>query len=86
MGSALARWRRDLPTGVARWDGSKQPLTNDCVPMPFPTAASAKLPEMTASTYEASISGDIVERCFWIYIWEATTPDGVILLYVGGDG
>ena len=41
---------------------------------------------MTASTYEVSISGDIVERCFWIYIWEATTPDGVILLYVGGDG
>jgi hypothetical protein len=41
---------------------------------------------MTASTYEVAISGEIVERGFWIYVWEARTPENEILLYVGVTG
>ena len=35
---------------------------------------------MSANTYEVAIDGEIVERGFWIYAWEATTPQGEELL------
>ncbi len=28
----------------------------------------------------------MVERGFWLYVWEATTPNGEVLLYVGRTG
>jgi hypothetical protein len=41
---------------------------------------------MAASTYEVAITGEILERGFWIYVWEATTPKDEALLYVGMTG
>jgi hypothetical protein len=33
-----------------------------------------------------SFSGDILERGFWLYVWEVTKADGNVVLYVGRTG
>jgi hypothetical protein len=41
---------------------------------------------VTVSTYEISLDGGILQRGFWLYVWEVTTPEGNKLLYVGRTG
>lgn len=41
---------------------------------------------MSARTYEVALDGRMVERGFWIYVWEATPREGEALLYVGVTG
>jgi hypothetical protein len=41
---------------------------------------------VTVSTYEVSLDGGILQRGFWLYVWEVTTPEGNKLLYVGRTG
>lgn len=41
---------------------------------------------MTAGTYEVALQGQMLERGFWLYIWEVTTSAGETLLYVGRTG
>jgi hypothetical protein len=41
---------------------------------------------MAGKTYVVALDGEMVERGFWIYVWEATTPAGEELLYVGVTG
>ena len=33
-----------------------------------------------------SLDGKVLERGFWLYVWEVATPDGQKLLYVGRTG
>jgi hypothetical protein len=37
-------------------------------------------------TYVVEFDGSLVQRGFWLYVLEATTPDGNCLLYVGRTG
>lgn len=39
-----------------------------------------------AKTYIVTLDGGVLERGFWLYVWEVTTPDGEKLLYVGRTG
>lgn len=41
---------------------------------------------MGAHTYEVTLDGGTLERGFWLYVWEVTTPTGDTLLYVGRTG
>jgi len=36
--------------------------------------------------YEVRFDGGILQRGFWLYVWEVTRPQGVILFYVGRTG
>lgn len=38
------------------------------------------------STYTVALDGGVLERGFWLYVWEVTTPDGRTLVYVGRTG
>jgi hypothetical protein len=35
---------------------------------------------------EATFQGAILERGFWLYVWEVTTPEGKQVYYVGRTG
>jgi hypothetical protein len=41
---------------------------------------------MTASMHTLSFSGDILERGFWLYVWEVTKADKDVVLYVDRTG
>lgn len=41
---------------------------------------------MTAKTHELTFNGGLLERGFWLYVWEITTPQDVHLYYVGRTG
>ena len=41
---------------------------------------------MKASTHELSFDGGLLQRGFWLYVWEITAPDGITLYYVGRTG
>jgi hypothetical protein len=41
---------------------------------------------MVATTHEVVFDGGLLERGFWLYIWEITTPEGAHLYYVGRTG
>ena len=41
---------------------------------------------MPAATHTLTFTGDILQRGFWLYIWEATTAGGAALHYVGRTG
>lgn len=45
-------------------------------------------PEMKSVTdlYEVRFDGGILQRGFWLYVWEVTPPQGVSLFYVGRTG
>jgi hypothetical protein len=36
--------------------------------------------------YTLRLDGGTLRRGFWLYVWEATTPQGEVLLYVGRTG
>src|SRR5689334_11159703 len=50
------------------------------------TAHSKENCEMTAATYELTFNGGVLERGFWLYVWEITTPQQTRLYYVGRTG
>lgn len=41
---------------------------------------------MTAHTHIIALEGDVLQRGFWLYVWEVIAPDGEELLYVGRTG
>ncbi|MGD0271200.1 MAG: hypothetical protein ABSB14_19180 [Candidatus Sulfotelmatobacter sp.] len=41
---------------------------------------------MTATTHELTFNGGLLERGFWLYVWEITTPQDTHLYYVGRTG
>ena len=41
---------------------------------------------MTANLQEVRFNGGILERGFWLYVWEITPPEGGALYYVGRTG
>jgi len=41
---------------------------------------------MTPSTYRLTFSGKLLQRGFWLYVWEITTPQRELLHYVGRTG
>ena len=41
---------------------------------------------MTAKTHELTFNGGLLERGFWLYVWEITTPQDTHLYYVGRTG
>jgi hypothetical protein len=41
---------------------------------------------MTAKTHELTFNGGLLERGFWLYVWEITTPQDTQLYYVGRTG
>lgn len=41
---------------------------------------------MTADLHEVRFNGGILQRGFWLYVWEITPPDGRALYYVGRTG
>ncbi len=41
---------------------------------------------MTATTHSLSFSGGLLERGFWLYVWETTPESGGPLYYVGRTG
>ena len=41
---------------------------------------------MKTKTHELSISGEVLQRGFWLYIWEIQTPKSNHLYYVGRTG
>ena len=41
---------------------------------------------MTAKTHELIFNGGLLERGFWLYVWEITTPQDTHLYYVGRTG
>jgi hypothetical protein len=41
---------------------------------------------MTAKTHELAFNGGLLERGFWLYVWEITTPDENRVYYVGRTG
>jgi len=41
---------------------------------------------MTAGTHSLTFGGSILERGFWLYVWEVTLTDGRTLYYVGRTG
>jgi hypothetical protein len=46
----------------------------------------AKLMGVSPKTYTVSLDGGTLQRGFWLYVWEVTTPDGDKFLYVGRTG
>lgn len=43
-------------------------------------------PEPKPATYEVRFDGGILQRGFWLYVWEITPPTGDVLYYVGRTG
>jgi hypothetical protein len=41
---------------------------------------------MSPATYTVVLDGRTLQRGFWLYVWEVTTPNGAKLLYVGRTG
>jgi hypothetical protein len=41
---------------------------------------------MTAKLHELSFGGGLLERGFWLYVWEISPPQGPALYYVGRTG
>jgi hypothetical protein len=41
---------------------------------------------MSAATYALNFNGGLLQRGFWLYVWEITAPDGITLYYVGRTG
>lgn len=41
---------------------------------------------MCATTHELIFNGGLLERGFWLYVWEVTPPKGAKLYYVGRTG
>jgi hypothetical protein len=41
---------------------------------------------VTVDTFIVSVEGGFLKRGFWLYVWEATCPDGRKLVYVGRTG
>ena len=41
---------------------------------------------MTIVTHELIFHGELLNRGFWLYVWEITTPQGTKLHYVGRTG
>jgi len=41
---------------------------------------------MAPKTFTVSLDGGVLERGFWLYVWEVTSPDGRTLVYVGRTG
>jgi hypothetical protein len=41
---------------------------------------------MRAATYQFNFSGGLLQRGFWLYVWEITRPKGAKLYYVGRTG
>jgi hypothetical protein len=41
---------------------------------------------MKASTHEITFKGDLLNRGFWLYVWEITTPQNNHVYYVGRTG
>jgi hypothetical protein len=41
---------------------------------------------MAAKMQVISLDGKVLERGFWLYVWEVSTPDDETLLYVGRTG
>lgn len=41
---------------------------------------------MIAHLYEVRFGGGILQRGFWLYVWEITPPEGSALYYVGRTG
>ncbi len=41
---------------------------------------------MAAATQVICFEGQLLQRGFWLYVWEVTTADGAVLLYVGRTG
>ena len=41
---------------------------------------------MKTDIYELNFDGDLLERGFWLYVWEITTPSRTNLYYVGRTG
>lgn len=41
---------------------------------------------MTATLQEVRFNGGILQRGFWLYVWEITQPEGGALYYVGRTG
>ena len=42
--------------------------------------------EFTPALHEVSFRGGILQRGFWLYVWEITAPEGRSLYYVGRTG
>src|SRR5208283_3705997 len=42
--------------------------------------------DMTAQAHELTFDGGLLERGFWLYVWEITTPQDTHLYYVGRTG
>lgn len=42
--------------------------------------------EAAPALHEVSFRGGILQRGFWLYVWEITPPDGPTLYYVGRTG
>lgn len=41
---------------------------------------------MSAATFELNFNGGLLQRGFWLYVWEITAPNGTKLHYVGRTG
>ena len=41
---------------------------------------------MKTKTHELNISGELLQRGFWLYVWEIQTPNKSLLYYVGRTG
>ncbi len=41
---------------------------------------------MKATIHKLTFSGKLLERGFWLYVWEITTPENKTLYYVGRTG
>jgi hypothetical protein len=47
---------------------------------------SAQSHEVARALHEVTFRGSILQRGFWLYVWEITPPDGLTLYYVGRTG
>jgi hypothetical protein len=41
---------------------------------------------MKTNTHELNLSGELLQRGFWLYVWEIQTPKKSLLYYVGRTG
>ena len=41
---------------------------------------------MKTKTHELNINGELLQRGFWLYVWEIQTPNKSLLYYVGRTG
>ncbi len=41
---------------------------------------------LSATLHRIALTGDVLRRGFWLYVWEVVPKDGAAVLYVGMTG